>query len=82
MLSLMHAQATLPNNAGIFCIIIHADKTKLSSFGTAKGYPVYARCGNLPLHIRNGHGNGALRLVGWLPIVSDDSETYNLKSKD
>ncbi|KAH6873590.1 hypothetical protein BKA70DRAFT_1379131 [Coprinopsis sp. MPI-PUGE-AT-0042] len=73
-------QAKLPNNAGIFCIIIHADKTKLSSFGTAKGYLVYARCGNLPLHIRNGHGNGALRLVGWLPIVADEhSEDFTEK---
>ena len=45
------------------------DKTKLSSFGTEKGYPVLARCANLPVELRNGEGIGGGRLVGWLPIV-------------
>jgi hypothetical protein len=49
---------------------MYADKTRLSSFGTEKGYPVLARCANLPVSIRNGEGVGGGRLVGWLPIVS------------
>lgn len=49
---------------------MYADKTRLSSFGTEKGYPVLARCANLPISIRNGEGVGGGRLVGWLPIVS------------
>jgi hypothetical protein len=40
----------------------------LSSFGTAKGYPVMARILNLPSKIRNGEGFGGGRVVGWLPI--------------
>lgn len=49
---------------------MYADKTRLSSFGTEKGYPVLAHCANLPVSIRNGEGVGGGRLVGWLPIVS------------
>jgi hypothetical protein len=41
----------------------------LSSFGTKKGYPVIARCANLPIEIRNGNGLGGGRVVGWLPVV-------------
>lgn len=51
------------------CYILYADKTKLSSFGKAIGYPVYARIGNLDVDIRNGHGIGGGELVGWLPVV-------------
>ncbi|KAF8899527.1 hypothetical protein CPB84DRAFT_1815674 [Gymnopilus junonius] len=49
---------------------IQVNKSRLSSFGTAKGYPVFAQCTNLPADIRNGKGTGGGRLVGWLPIVS------------
>jgi hypothetical protein len=49
--------------------IIYADKTKLSSFGTDVGYPVYSRIGNLDVNIRNTDGVGGGELVGWLPIV-------------
>ena len=52
----------------MFCI--YADKTKLSSFGTQKGYPVIARCTNLPVGLQNGTGIGGGRIVGWLPIAS------------
>ena len=45
------------------------DKTRLSTFGTAKAYPVIARFGNLPDFIRNGRDIGGGRIVGWLPIV-------------
>ncbi|KAG2159185.1 uncharacterized protein EDB93DRAFT_1237894 [Suillus bovinus] len=39
-----------------------------------KAYPVFVRCGNLPVNIRNTDGLGGGQLVGWLPIVPDDSE--------
>ncbi|KAF8151553.1 hypothetical protein B0H34DRAFT_678154 [Crassisporium funariophilum] len=61
-------QDTIPSWAKPFCIIIFADKTQLSSFGTAKGYPVLARCANLPVGVRNGTGVGGGRLVCWLLI--------------
>lgn len=62
-------QDNIPDGGYLFCIILYADKTQLSSFGTAMGYPVYARCANLPTDIRNGKGKAGGRLVGWLPIV-------------
>ncbi len=49
--------------------IIYADKTRLSSFGTTMGYPVFVRLGNLPESFRNSRGYAGGRLVGWLPIV-------------
>ncbi|KAI0271244.1 hypothetical protein BC834DRAFT_818216 [Gloeopeniophorella convolvens] len=67
-----NAQMQLPEGASPFCLILYADKTKLSSFGTQKGYPVVVRCANLPAEIRNGEGIGGGCVVGWLPIVSDD----------
>jgi Plavaka transposase len=48
---------------------LYADKTKLSSFGTQKGYPVMARILNLPVKVRNGDKLGGARVVGWLPVV-------------
>jgi hypothetical protein len=51
--------------------ILYADKTRLSSFGTEKGYPVMARIANLPVDILNGEGIGGGQVVGWLPIVSN-----------
>jgi len=65
----MKIQSSLPPNGKLLAFIIYADKTKLSSFGTAMGYPVIARIGNLPVDIRNGKGLGGGELVGWLPIV-------------
>ncbi|KAG2751289.1 hypothetical protein P692DRAFT_201839037 [Suillus brevipes Sb2] len=68
-------QSALPpdvENAIPFCFILYADKTKLSSHGTVKGYPVVVRCANLPVDIRNGEGFGSSRVVGWLPIVPED----------
>uniref|UniRef100_A0A8H7XPR9 Uncharacterized protein n=1 Tax=Psilocybe cubensis TaxID=181762 RepID=A0A8H7XPR9_PSICU len=66
-------QDQLPLGALPFCIVLYADKTRLSTFGTAKGYPVIARCANIPANDRNGDGLGGGRLVGWLPIVEEDS---------
>ncbi|KAG1800477.1 uncharacterized protein HD556DRAFT_1230432 [Suillus plorans] len=50
-------------NAVPFCFILYADKTRLSSHGTVKGYPVVARCANLPVEIRNGEGLGGGQVV-------------------
>ena len=63
------SQSRIPTGANPLCFVLYADKTRLSSFGTAQGYPVIARCANLPSNIRNGNGFGGGRVVGWLPIV-------------
>ncbi|KAG1765353.1 hypothetical protein EDD22DRAFT_978791 [Suillus occidentalis] len=66
----------LPNDikAAPFCFILYVDKTRLSSHGTVKGYPVVVHCTNLPVGIRNREGIGGGRVVGWLPIVSEDAD--------
>ncbi|KAH9172732.1 hypothetical protein EDB89DRAFT_2114096 [Lactarius sanguifluus] len=66
------AQSQIPQGRNPLAFILYADKTKLSSFGTTQGYPVVARCANLPTTIRNGNGFGSGRVVGWLPIVKED----------
>jgi hypothetical protein len=74
-------QSCLPDGAKPLFFILYADKTRLSSFGTEKGYPVIARIANLPIDIRNGEGIGGGQVVGWLPIVSEISCTiYHLTS--
>ncbi|KAF9024771.1 hypothetical protein BDP27DRAFT_1248625 [Rhodocollybia butyracea] len=74
-------QSQMPEglHAKPFFIILYADKNKLSSFGTEKGYPVIARCANLPQDMRNGVGLGGGRLVGWLPVVKEDSRETGKK---
>ncbi|KAF8452167.1 hypothetical protein L210DRAFT_3608318 [Boletus edulis BED1] len=69
-------QSNLPHieNAVPFAFILYADKTRLSSHGTVKGYPVVARCANLPIDIRNGEQYGGGCVVGWLPIVPEPAE--------
>ena len=57
------------SSSKIFPLIVYADKSKISSFGTQKGYPVVARCGLLPVAICNGTGLGGGAVVGWLPVV-------------
>ena len=54
------------------CLEIYADKSVLSSFGTAKGYPVMALILNLPSKIQHGEGVGGSQVVGWLPMVSKE----------
>ncbi|KAI0366147.1 hypothetical protein BV20DRAFT_1046355 [Pilatotrama ljubarskyi] len=66
-----HIQSALPIGAGPLCFIVYADKTRLSSFGTQKGYPIMARIANLPAEIRNGTGYGGGQVVGFLPVVED-----------
>ncbi|KAG2124918.1 hypothetical protein BD769DRAFT_1628673 [Suillus cothurnatus] len=65
-------QLQLPPGAKPLAFILYADKTKLSSFGTAKGYLVYACLANLLTKIQNGRGTGGGYVVGWLPIVNDE----------
>ncbi|KAL7278666.1 hypothetical protein ACG7TL_007667 [Trametes sanguinea] len=64
-------QSELPAGQSPLIILVYADKTKLSSFGSAKAYPVVIKCGNLPVDIRNGEGVGGGRVVGWLPILEE-----------
>ncbi|KAE9407876.1 hypothetical protein BT96DRAFT_1033699 [Gymnopus androsaceus JB14] len=66
-------QSSLLPGAVPLCLVFYADKSKLSSFSTAKGYPVIVRCANLPMNIRNGAGIGGGRVVGWLPIIAEDA---------
>ncbi|KAG1904191.1 uncharacterized protein F5891DRAFT_1126623 [Suillus fuscotomentosus] len=54
--------------------ILYADKNKLSSFGTQKGYLIIARIANLPIEIWNGVGVAGSRVVGWLPIVNKNQK--------
>ncbi|KAF9537471.1 hypothetical protein CPC08DRAFT_651734 [Agrocybe pediades] len=79
-------QTSIPSDAKPFCILLYADKTHLSSFGASggqKGYPVLARCANLPVELRNSDGIGGSRLVGWLPVVPEDAgETGKTKFVD
>ncbi|KAI0697352.1 hypothetical protein BC835DRAFT_1206783, partial [Cytidiella melzeri] len=54
-------------------IILWADTSVLSTFGTQKGHYIVARLGNLPMSIRNGNFVGGGRVVGFVPIVGADS---------
>ncbi|KAK0479827.1 hypothetical protein EDD18DRAFT_1113760 [Armillaria luteobubalina] len=69
---LWKVQSSLPPSGKPLAYILYADKTRLSSFGTAKGYPVMARIANLPDAMCNGKGWGGGTVVGWLPIVEED----------
>ncbi|KAJ8462259.1 hypothetical protein ONZ45_g18001 [Pleurotus djamor] len=67
-------QTTLPNGGKPLILILYADKTRLSMFGQAKGYPVILRIANLPAHIRNGDGLGGGVMVGWLPVIEEEAK--------
>ena len=58
------------------CLKLYADKTQLSSFGTAKGYSVIAYIANLPVAIRNSEELGGSWIVRWLPVVYLKSLCY------
>ncbi|KAI0644335.1 hypothetical protein C8Q79DRAFT_913714 [Trametes meyenii] len=68
------AESGLPDYASPLFYSVYADKTRLSSFGTQKGYPIIARILNLPADIRNGDEYGGGQVVGFLPIVEDEEE--------
>ncbi|KAJ7841566.1 hypothetical protein B0H14DRAFT_3693937 [Mycena olivaceomarginata] len=58
-------QSKLPKSIDnkLLPFILYADKAKLSSFGTQKGYPVVARLANVVI---------SGQIVGWLPVVEED----------
>ncbi|KAI0699097.1 hypothetical protein BC835DRAFT_1461472 [Cytidiella melzeri] len=60
-------------------IILWADKTKLSTFGTQKGHPIVARIANLDEKVRNGIGVGGGRIVGLIPVIEDDAQEKSKK---
>ncbi|KAK0209702.1 hypothetical protein IW262DRAFT_1281374 [Armillaria fumosa] len=64
-------QTKLPKGGKVLYYIIYADKTRLSSFGTAQGYPVIACLGNLKVGIRNSNGVGGGHVIGWLPVIKE-----------
>ncbi|KAJ6625396.1 hypothetical protein B0H10DRAFT_2174251 [Mycena sp. CBHHK59/15] len=68
------AQSALPNHpaAKPLCLILYADTSKLSTFGTAKGYAVVARVANVIVPIRNSTQFGGGQVVGHQPVVKDD----------
>ncbi|KAH6895078.1 hypothetical protein BKA70DRAFT_1570479 [Coprinopsis sp. MPI-PUGE-AT-0042] len=72
-------QSEIPSGAHPFCILVYADATKLSTMGTAKGHPVYARCLNLPCELRNGEESAGGRLIGFMPSVSEDADKAGKK---
>ncbi|KAF8871312.1 hypothetical protein CPB84DRAFT_1903942 [Gymnopilus junonius] len=53
-------QSALPDNASPVFIIIYADKSRLSSFGTAKGYPVFGSAQTFQLTFAMARGPGFL----------------------
>ncbi|PIL29072.1 hypothetical protein GSI_09120 [Ganoderma sinense ZZ0214-1] len=71
-------QNAIPRVDLLYCFILYADKTRLSSFGGQKGYPIFVRLANLPAEIRNSEGYGGGQLVGLLPIVEDEDEEGKL----
>ncbi|KAH9997448.1 hypothetical protein BJV74DRAFT_768370, partial [Russula compacta] len=66
------AQSQIPDGGHVLTLILYADKMKLSSFGTAKGYRVVTCCANLLTEIWNGDGFGGGCIIGWLPVVTED----------
>ncbi|TFK79039.1 hypothetical protein K466DRAFT_506271, partial [Polyporus arcularius HHB13444] len=71
-------QTVLPDGGHPVAYILYADKTRLSSFGTKKGYPIVARLANMSVEIRNGEAYGGGQVVGFLPIVEDEDEEGKL----
>ncbi|KAI0371886.1 hypothetical protein BV20DRAFT_992080 [Pilatotrama ljubarskyi] len=67
-------ESMLPPDASPLVYTLYADKTRLSSFGSKKGYPIIARVTNLPVEIRNSSGYGGGQVMGFLPIVEDEDE--------
>ncbi|KAK7016112.1 hypothetical protein R3P38DRAFT_2543114, partial [Favolaschia claudopus] len=73
--ALWEIQSKLPDNpdAKPCPFILYSDKSKLSSFGTQKAYPIIARLANVVVRIRNSDEWGGGQVVGELPVVQDDS---------
>ncbi|KAG1875976.1 hypothetical protein C8R48DRAFT_768824 [Suillus tomentosus] len=76
-----NAQSQLLPDPKLLTFILYADKNKLSTFGTVKGYLIIACITNLPVHICNSNTTlGGGRVVGWLPIVAEDQKHTRKKS--
>ncbi|KAF8884449.1 hypothetical protein BD779DRAFT_1674068 [Infundibulicybe gibba] len=73
-------QSKLPPGGKPLAILLYADKTKLSTFGSQKGYPIIAQLLNLPSHIRNSAGLGGSRVVGFIPILKEDESQKKKKA--
>ncbi|KAL1673601.1 hypothetical protein EV122DRAFT_222273, partial [Schizophyllum commune] len=73
-------QSTLGPKKSPLGFVLYADKNKLSSFSSQKGYPVEARLINLDTRVRNGEGRGGACIVGLLPIPDETSERKNKTS--
>ncbi|KAK6984340.1 hypothetical protein R3P38DRAFT_3332873 [Favolaschia claudopus] len=73
--ALWEIQSKLPDNpdAKPCPFILYADKSKLSSFGTQKAYPIIARLANVVVGIRNSDEWGGGQVVGELPVVQEDT---------
>ncbi|KAG2096721.1 uncharacterized protein F5147DRAFT_747547 [Suillus discolor] len=67
-----HIQSSLPSNGAPFAIILYADKTHLSSSGAVKGYPIIARCANLPVPEDSGE-DGKLSYTNLKCVVWHES---------
>ncbi|KAF8875181.1 hypothetical protein BD779DRAFT_1701646 [Infundibulicybe gibba] len=75
-----NVQSKLPPGGKPLAILLYADKTKLSTFGSQKGYPIIAQLLNLPSHIRNSAGLGGSRVVGFIPILKEDESQKKKKA--
>ncbi|KAF8876252.1 hypothetical protein BD779DRAFT_1677860 [Infundibulicybe gibba] len=73
-------QSKLPPGGKPLAILLYADTTKLSTFGSQKGYPIIAQLLNLPSHLRNGTGLGGSRVVGFIPILKEDESQKKKKA--
>ncbi|KAG1904847.1 uncharacterized protein F5891DRAFT_1126584 [Suillus fuscotomentosus] len=68
------AQSRLPPDAKSLAFILYADKNKLSSFGTQKGYPIIARVvGWLPIVNENQKDSGKASFVNFKNAVWHES---------
>ena len=61
----MMLQSQLPMDRKLLAFILYADKAKLSTFGSQKGYLVIVRLANLPTSMQNGESFAGGRVVGW-----------------
>ncbi|KAG2150890.1 hypothetical protein DEU56DRAFT_908528 [Suillus clintonianus] len=75
-----NVQSQLPPGGKPLAFVLYADKTRLSSFGTARGYPVVARLVNLPADIHNGQGVGSGNID--IFVVGTDALTQVKEDRD
>ncbi|KAG1895997.1 uncharacterized protein F5891DRAFT_1280887 [Suillus fuscotomentosus] len=76
-----YTRSQLPPDAKPLAFILYAHKSKLSSFGSQKGYPIIAHIDNLLVHICNSNtALGGGHVVGWLPIIVEDQEHAKKKN--